>query len=81
MALDSIITVNSEIFARILFSQMASKDIFATLKICDKGMIYLYQISPLHEGFISQKFAYAKFRENKTLSKISECTAIPRHVP
>ena len=28
-------TVNSEIFARILFSQRALKDIFATLKFCD----------------------------------------------
>ena len=36
-------TVNSEIFARILFSPVALKHIFAMLKICDKGMIYLYQ--------------------------------------
>ena len=35
--------VNPEIFARILFSRIALKDIFATLKIRDKGMIYLYQ--------------------------------------
>ena len=28
-------TVNTEIFARILFSRMAVKDIFATFKICD----------------------------------------------
>ena len=27
-------TVNSEIFTRILFSQIALKDLFATLKIC-----------------------------------------------
>ena len=32
-------TVNLEIFARILFSQIALKDIFATLEICDLGMI------------------------------------------
>ena len=37
------ITVNSEIFARILFSQIALKDIFATIKIRDFGMIYLHQ--------------------------------------
>ena len=37
------VTVNSEIFARILFSQIASKDIFAKLKIRDFGMLYLYQ--------------------------------------
>ena len=36
-------TVNTEIFARILFSRIAFKDIFATLKICDKVMIYLHQ--------------------------------------
>ena len=36
-------TVNSEIFAKILLSQIALKHIFATLKIRDKGVIYLYQ--------------------------------------
>ena len=36
-------TVNPEVFARILFSQIALKDIFATLKIRDLGMVYLYQ--------------------------------------
>ena len=34
-------TVNSDIFARILFSQIALKDIFLTLKIAT-CMIYLY---------------------------------------
>ena len=37
------VTVNLEIFARILFSRIALKHIFATLKIRDKGVIYLYQ--------------------------------------
>ena len=36
-------TVNPEIFAKILFSWIALKDTLATLKIRDKGMIYLYQ--------------------------------------
>ena len=36
-------TVYSGIFARILYSQIVLKDIFATLKICDQGVIYLYQ--------------------------------------
>ena len=36
-------TVNSEIFARILFSRIALKCIFATLEIRDLGMIYLSQ--------------------------------------
>ena len=34
-------TVNSEIFARILFSRIALKGIFATLEIRDLGMIYI----------------------------------------
>ena len=36
-------TVDSEIFSRILLSLIVLKDIFATLKILNKGMIYLYQ--------------------------------------
>ena len=36
-------TVNSEIFARISFARIASKDIFSMLKICDFGMINLHQ--------------------------------------
>ena len=36
-------TVNSEIFARILFSRIVLKRIFGMLKIHDKGVIYLYQ--------------------------------------
>ena len=31
-------------------------------------------ISRFSEGFISQNFAYAKFRENKNIAKISEFT-------
>ena len=36
-------TVNSEIFARILFSRIALKGIFVTLGIRDLGMVYIYQ--------------------------------------
>ena len=36
-------TVSSEIFARILFSRIVLKHIFAMFKIRDKGVIYLYQ--------------------------------------
>ena len=36
---------HSEIFTRILFSPIALKDIFATLKIRDLGMIYLHQLT------------------------------------
>ena len=37
-----IVTVNSEIFARNLFSRIVLKDIFATFKIRDLDMIYLH---------------------------------------
>ena len=77
-----LITVNLEIFTRILFSQMAFKDIFATLKTPDKGMIYVYQsttvISPFKEDLFSRNFAYAKFRTNETLAKISEFSVLLR---
>ena len=36
-------TVDSEIFAIILFSQIVLKDILATLEIRNLGMIYRYQ--------------------------------------
>ena len=36
-------TVNSEIFARILFSGIVLKATFATLKILDSGIICLHQ--------------------------------------
>ena len=36
-------TVSSEIFARILLSRIALKDIFATLEIRDLSMIYVYK--------------------------------------
>ena len=68
-------TVNYKIFVRILFSRIALKDIFGTLKIRVFGMIYLHQCWT--KGFrhfanvlFSQNTAYAKFRENKTLGKI-----------
>ena len=35
-------TVNSEILARILFSEITVKDIFATFKIQELDMIYLH---------------------------------------
>ena len=37
------VPVNSEIFARILFSQIVLKDILATLKLRDFDMIYLHK--------------------------------------
>ena len=36
-------------------------------------------ISPFHEGLFSRNFAYAKFRENKTLAKIYEFTVCNKH--
>ena len=69
---------------------MALKDIFATLEIRDKSIIYMYLYQSTtersrhftrvlfsrnfaYESFIFTKLRiYAKFRENKTLAKISE---------
>ena len=71
-----ILNVNPEFFARILFSQIALKDIFVTLKIHDYGMIYIYRhdrvVSAFREYLIFTKLR--KFRENKTLAKNSEFT-------
>ena len=63
-------TVNPEIFVRILFLRIALKDIFVMLEITyiSKRLVIL----AFCEDFIFTK--YAKFRENKTLSKISEFT-------
>ena len=36
-------TVNSEFFARILFSRIGLNDLFAALNIREYGMIYLHQ--------------------------------------
>ena len=32
-------------FREILFSRIALKDVFATFKICNEGMIYLFQLT------------------------------------
>ena len=70
-------TVNSEIFARTLFSPIALNDIFATLKNRD----YLEHDLPVsvngrvimsfREGLFSRNYEHVKFHENKTLAKIS----------
>ena len=66
-------------FARILFSRVVLKGIFATQKIRDFDMICLHQIKTKSFHYFarvlfSRNSAYAKFRENKTLAKISEFT-------
>ena len=68
-------TINSEIFARTLFSRIALKDIFATLKIRDYGTIWPKSVNDsnlaeiLSREFFSRHvaymYAYTKFRENK----------------
>ena len=75
------ITVNSEIFASILFSRIAFKDIFATLKIGEPGNDFATSVkdkesSPFREGFIFANSAFAKFRESKILAKISKFTDV-----
>ena len=76
------ITVDSEIFARFLFSRKTLKDILVTLKnprLRQDLPISINErvILPFREGFI-----FTKFRENKVLAKISEFTVLPlRAVP
>ena len=70
------LTVNSEIFASILFSRIVLKDIFAMFGI--HRAFFTYICKQQNEFSISRGFyfhkTYAKFRENKTLAKISEFT-------
>ena len=66
-----LITVNPEIFARILFSKMALKDTFATFKISRLG----YDLIPIsvNDRMISpfrEVLFYAMFHKNKTHTKI-----------
>ena len=79
-----IVTVDSEIFARILFSRIALKDTLVMLKF-DKNLrlrqdlpilINNRVILPFRKGFFSRNFEYAKFCENKVLAKISEFTVL-----
>ena len=73
-------TVNTEILARILFTNSVKR------YICDAIKLRLGHVLPLSvndrvtsaflKGFIFTNFAYAKFRENKTLEKISEFTVV-----
>ena len=52
------------------------------LRVHDDGLVYTVisvndrEILPFCEDFISRNFAYAKFRENKTLAKTSEFSVV-----
>ena len=75
----ALVTVNSEISARILFLLIALKDIFATLKFVTRaGFTYMSKrqsdFCHFARVLFLRKFAHEKFRENKTLMKISEFT-------
>ena len=67
-------TANTIIFGRNVFSRIAFRDIFATLKIRDYGMIYLYQkirvISPFRKGNIlhetSHMRSFAKMKPSRS---------------
>ena len=69
-------TVNPEIFARILFSRIALKDIFVTLKIRDYGMIYIISnndrvISAFREDFIFTKLRnFAKIKPSRKFQNL-----------
>ena len=67
-------TVNSEIFPIILFSRIALKDIiFATFKKLWLGHDFLISVKD-SDFAICDGFIFTKFRENKTIAKISEFT-------
>ena len=67
-------------FARILFSRIALRHICDGQNSQPGHDLHISVndrvISPYRESFIFTKFAYAKFRENKTLAKISKFTVI-----
>ena len=66
------ITVDSEIFMRILFSQIALKDILVSEKFVTKARFTYINIrqGDFMRVLCSRNFAYAKFRENtKSLRK------------
>ena len=67
------ITVNSEIFARILFSRIAIKYIFATFKIRDQGMIDIF-LKRRKDLAILREFNFHETLRNNSLAKISEFT-------
>ena len=76
-ALQTDCTLNKEIFARISFSRIELKDLLSMLKIRDIGMIYLHRkrtkrFRHFARVLISRNSASEKFRENKTIAKISE---------
>ena len=63
-------TVNSEVFARILFSRMAFKGTFSMLKIPRFTSIRKDKVlSPFARDLFSRNSASAKFRENKPSRK------------
>ena len=68
-----VITENSEIFARILFSRIVLNHIFATLKIATR--VWFTNINKIQSEIAnSWGLFFHEFRENKILAKISEFT-------
>ena len=65
--LDSAITVNLEVFARILFSQIVLKGIFAIIEIRDKEMVYLHQ----------EAIVISLLVDSLIFTKISKFTVVP----
>ena len=72
-------TVDSENFARIVFSRIALKDILVMRKFATKMSINDRVVLPYREGFIFTKLR-TKFRENKVLTKNSEFTVYGQNV-
>ena len=73
------VTVNSEIFARILFSRIELKDIFAMIKFALIACFTYISKRQFARILFLRSFTYAKFRENKILTKISGFAASFQH--
>ena len=58
-------------------SWIALIPIFATVKTCNSGIIYLHH-EWFHKGFCFQETASTKFHENKTLMKFSVYRSVPK---
>ena len=67
-------SVNSEIFARILFSRVAIKDIFAMLKSRDMGMVDDRVIVRYREDFI-----FTKIKTSRKFPNLQYCVPQTTH--
>ena len=62
-------TVNPEIFARTLISRMALKDIFATFKFRDEGMIKPISVLRQNDFSLSRGFYFHETSHMRSFAK------------